>query len=186
MKDRLVVGVVGLPGSGKTTFARTAEELGFQVVIMGDVIRGEAKRRGLEPTSENLGRLMMELRRAEGEAVVAKRCIPQIEKAEGPVVVDGIRSLAEVDEFRKHYPNFKLVAVFSSPETRFHRLYKRGRSDAPQDWNTFVERDLRELSVGVGSAMALADHMLVNEGTLEDFRRETKRLLRELMKNERS
>lgn len=184
VRGKLVVGVVGLPGSGKSTFAGVAGRLGFGVVVMGDVVRLEARRRGLEPTSENLGRLMLELRRLEGDAVVAKRCIPLIEGSGDRVVVDGVRSLAEVDEFRRRYPRFKLVAVYASPETRFRRLFRRGRSDAPTDWAAFQERDMREIGVGVAAAMALADYMLVNEGGIEQFKEEAEKLLRELIRDE--
>ena len=39
---RKVIGVVGMPGSGKTTLAEAAREVGFRVVTMGDFVRAEA------------------------------------------------------------------------------------------------------------------------------------------------
>jgi len=33
-----------------------------------------------------------------------------------------------------------------------------------------LKRDLRELSVGLGNAIAMADYLLVNEGTKEEFK----------------
>jgi dephospho-CoA kinase len=167
---KAVVGVAGMPGAGKATVNEIAKRRGFKVVVMGDVIREETKRRGLEPTPENIGKVMLQLREEEGPAVVAKRCIPKIEKAKGDIVfVDGIRSLYEVEEFKGHFPNFILVAVHSSPETRFQRLFRRKRSDDPRGWETFLKRDLRELNVGLGDAIAMADCMIVNEGTKEEF-----------------
>ncbi|MHC1593685.1 MAG: AAA family ATPase, partial [Methanotrichaceae archaeon] len=52
-----IVGFVGMPGSGKSVAADVARQMGIQVVVMGDVIRDEAARLGLEPCDQNLGRV---------------------------------------------------------------------------------------------------------------------------------
>jgi dephospho-CoA kinase len=181
--DKVVIGIAGMPGAGKAAFTRIAKQRGYAVVVMGDEIRDETQRRGLEPTPENIGKIMLQLREEEGPAVVAKRCIPKIEKTkENVVFVDGIRSLHEVQEFRKHFPNFVLVAVHSSPETRFKRLFRRKRSDDPKGWETFMKRDQRELDVGLGSAIAMADHLIVNEGTMEEFKAKIHEVLEAVLK----
>ena len=168
---KVVVGIASMPGAGKATFNEIASRKGYDVVVMGDEIREETKRRRLEPTPENIGKIMLQLRKEEGQAVVAKRCIPKIERAKGNIVfVDGIRSLHEAEEFKKHLPNFILIAIHSSPKTRFQRLFRRKRSDDPKGWEAFLKRDLRELSVGLGNAIAIADYLIVNEGTKEEFK----------------
>ncbi len=181
MKERIVLGVAGMPGAGKGTVREIVQKMGYPVVVMGDEIREEAKRRNLKPTPENLGMIMLKLREEEGPAAVAKRCIPKMEKTKEKVVVEGIRSLHEVDEFKKHFPNFTLIAIHASPETRFRRLFQRKRSDDPKRWETFRERDLRELSVGVGAAIATADHMIVNEGSKAQLKRKTREVLKEAL-----
>ena len=55
---RLLVCVVGMPGSGKSLVSQVARELGFDVVVMGDAVREEAKRRGIEPTGPKMRELM--------------------------------------------------------------------------------------------------------------------------------
>ena len=179
MDDKLVVCLAGMPGSGKSIIVKVARECGYDVVVMGDVIREEAERRRLEPNPENLGKIMLELRRSEGNVVVAKRCIPKIQKmAKSKVIVDGIRSLSEVDEFKESFPKFGFIAVHSSPETRFKRIYLRRRSDDPETWEIFYERDMRELSVGLGDAIAMADWVIVNEGELEAVKEKVREILR--------
>jgi dephospho-CoA kinase len=181
VSEKLVVGLAGMPGAGKSVVVNVAKAHGYGVVVMGDEVREEAKKRGLEPTPENLGRLMLELRRMEGETVIAKRCIPKIAgMAEGKVIVDGVRSLAEVEEFRRHFPRFVLVAVHASPETRFRRLFHRRRSDDPKSWEVFHERNMRELSVGLGNAIALAEYMIVNEESLSAAKKKAAEVLRRI------
>jgi len=178
MTQKMVIGVAGMPGAGKATVKNTAESMGCSVVVMGDEIRAETRRRGFEPTPENVGKIMLELREEEGPATVARRCIPKIENAKSNIVlVDGVRSLSEVDEFKKRFRDFTLIAVHSSPETRFQRLSKRKRSDDPRGWDVFYQRDLRELSVGQGDVIAVADYMIVNEGSYEEFKRKVREVL---------
>jgi dephospho-CoA kinase len=182
IKDKVVVGVAGMPGSGKGVFRRTVQKMGYPVVIMGDVVREEVKRRNLKPTPENLGKTMLNLRELDGPAAVAKRCIPKLKKATGKIVViDGVRSLAEVEEFKKHFPSFILIAIHASPKTRYQRLFRRKRSDDPTNWETFMERDRRELGVGMGAVIAAADHTIVNEGTLAQLKTEIRRVMKEML-----
>jgi len=174
-----------MPGSGKGVFRKTVQKMGYPVVIMGDVVREEVKRRTLKPTPENLGKTMLNLRELGGPAAVAKHCIPKLEQAASNIVViDGIRSLAEVKEFKKHFPRFILVAIHASPETRYHRLSRRKRSDDPTNWETFMERDQRELGVGMGTVIAAADHTIVNEGTSTQLKTEIRQIVKEMLADE--
>ncbi len=68
-----IIGFVGLPGSGKGESSRLARQQGLTVLVMGDVIRQEAARQGLEATDVNLGRVGSALRAAEGTASPAAR-----------------------------------------------------------------------------------------------------------------
>jgi dephospho-CoA kinase len=185
VEDKVVVGVAGMPGAGKGAFRRVIQRMGYPVVIMGDEVRSEVKRRKLKPTPENLGNVMLQLREAEGPATIAKRCITKLQNTkEKMVVVDGIRSVHEVEEFKKHFPNFALIALHTSPKTRYQRLSRRRRSDDPKSWKTFIQRDLRELSVGLGAVIATADYMIVNEGTLAQLRKKIQQVMKEAVGNE--
>lgn len=187
MCKKIVIGIAGMPGAGKASAEEVFRQKGYPIIVMGDEVREEAKRRNLEPTPENLGRVMLQIRAEEGPAALAKRCIPKIKAANSNVVVvDGIRSLQEVDEYRRTFRNFVLVAVHASAKTRFRRLLARGRSDDPKDWETFTARDKRELSVGLGEVIATADYMLVNEGEKSDIMNELNKILWRHLQNELS
>jgi dephospho-CoA kinase len=182
MNNKVIVGVTGMPGAGKGAFRRVVQRMGYPLVIMGDEVREEVKRRNLEPTPENLGKIMLQLREVEGQAAIAKRCISKVKSAEERVVVvDGIRSLHEMREFKKHFPNFTLVALHTSPKTRYQRLSRRRRSDDPDTWETFMQRDRRELDIGLGAVIATADYMIVNEGTLSQLREKVRQVLKEVL-----
>jgi len=178
ISGKIVVGLAGMPGSGKSMVANVAKQRGYGVVLMGNVVREEAQKRGIERSPETLGKIMLELRRVEGEAAIAKRCVPRIEGTRKPrVLIDGVRSLAEVDEFKKHFVKFTLIAIHTSPETRFNRLFMRQRSDDPRVIETFRERDQRELGVGLGNTVAMADYIIINEGDIETTKTRTRQVL---------
>jgi len=169
MVGQKVIAIVGMPGSGKAIVSRVASSRSIPVLVCGDVVREETKRRGLAPTPENTGKVMLAIRQEEGPAVVAKRLIPKIESTHAPlVVVEGVRSMAEVEALRRNHM-VVVVAVHASPKTRYERLAARGRSDDPKSWEEFADRDARELGVGIGDVIALAQEMLINETSFEDL-----------------
>ena len=77
-------------------------------------------------------------------------------------MVDGIRSLTEIEAFGRA-GRVLLLAIHASRERRFSLLKERGRSDDPITYETFLKRDERELEVGIGRAIALADEVISNE-----------------------
>ncbi len=175
-----VVAISGMPGAGKGVASEAAKQLGFEVLVLGDVIREETQRRGLEPTPTNMGAVMLQVREKEGPAAVARRLLPKIEERQpGPVIVEGIRSLHELDELKSRF-DVVTMAIHASPKTRFQRLLSRGRSDDPKTWDTFRERDNRELNVGLGHVIALADYVIINEGTIAELHSSLKAVLPKL------
>ncbi|MCW3995004.1 MAG: AAA family ATPase [Candidatus Bathyarchaeota archaeon] len=176
--DKLVVGLAGMPGSGKSLVVETAKELGYDIVVMGDVIREETIKRGFELTPQNVGKVMLQLRVEGGNYVVAQKCIPKIEaQPSSKVLIDGLRSLFEADIFKEKFAKFSLIAVHASPETRFNRLTSRRRSDDAAEWQVFHDRDMRELGVGLGNVVAMAQEMVINENSVEQVKAKVKECL---------
>jgi len=183
-----VIGVTGMPGSGKSVVSRVADGLGMKVVRMGDVIRNEAQKRNEPP-----GKVAVKLRQEYGEFVIAERCVETIKNSSTLksshkstdhrsqlFLVEGIRSPWEVQIFKKNFPNFKVIAIHSSPKTRYIRLKKRMRSDDSAEITEAKKRDQRELKFGIGEVIASADHMVVNEGA----KGKLKNTVRGILKNE--
>jgi len=173
---RLIIGLTGMPGAGKSTVANSLKEKGFLVITMGDIVREEARQRNLEMTDDNLGNLMLKLRNDLGPGAIAHLILKNVEKEivngdiSGNIVIDGIRSIAEV-EVLKTIGHVKILAIHAATITRFGHLKERARSDAPIIRDNFIIRDKRELTVGISEAIALADETLSNNNlTIEELK----------------
>jgi dephospho-CoA kinase len=169
---RLIICLTGMPGAGKSSVASFLKQKGFDVVTMGDVVREEAKRQGLEPTDINLGKMMLKLRQDLGPGAVGYVVLQKLTRDGGSsnVVIDGIRSIAEVEVLKK-VGHVRLLAIHASQDTRFKHVKERGRADAPSNTNEFAARDKRELSVGVSEAIAFANEVISNNDlTLEQLK----------------
>ena len=123
-----VIGILGLPGSGKTTALNAVKSLG-KVITMGDVVREEARNRNIEPSGDNLGNIAQELREQYGSDIIAKNCIKMIQESKTEVIfVDGVRSMNEVKVFRQYW-KFPLISIEIDEQLRITLLIERARSD---------------------------------------------------------
>ena len=175
---KLIVSV-GMPGSGKDELIQVARSIGLATIKMGDLVRDETRRRGLPLTNPNLGRVANEERERHGPGVWAQRALPKL--TETRMLVDGCRSDHEVTVFRHHFGDLFVLGIFASPETRYDRMIRRSRGDDGLSLQEFYDRDRRELKWGIGNAFALADGMLINEGSLDQFRRDGRTMLERIL-----
>ena len=178
---RLIV-TVGMPGSGKDELIAVARSMGLAVLKMGDLVRDETRRRGLPVTNANVARVASEERDKHGAGVWAQRAVPKL--TETKMLVDGCRSDSEVTVFRHHFGDLFVLGIYASPETRYNRMASRSRSDDAAGLQESFDRDRRELKWGIGNAFALADGMLINEGTIDAFRRDARAALERILARE--
>lgn len=166
--SKLIVCLTGMPGAGKSTIANGLKSKNFEIINMGDAVREEARNRKLEPTGQNLGKLMLELREKNGPGAIAELISEKISNSESDVVIiDGIRSNEEISVLRK-VGTVKLLSIHASTDTRYGFLSDRGRSDDPKNRENFDERDTRELGVGISAPIALADESISNNNMTID------------------
>ena len=166
----------GMPGSGKEEFLRCCVTRGAHVVRMGDMVREKAVEFGLNLSDKSVGNLADEERKRFGMDIWAKRTIPFV--GGDLVAIDGTRGPDEIRAFKNAFGEaLKVVEIHASPKARFERLKSRARPDSPSNFSEFDLRDKRELEWGLGNAIALADCMVVNEGSLDELKLQVDRLL---------
>ena len=75
----------------------------------------------------------------------------------------------------------QVAYLAASPKTRFDRMKRRAREGDMDNWEGFVFRDRKELSWGLGDVIALADHVIINEGSFEELERQVKDILDKIL-----
>jgi dephospho-CoA kinase len=175
-----VIGISGMPGSGKSIVSDMAAEKGAIIVSMGDIVREEAKKRG-----ESSKETAKNLRAEHGQYIISELTIKKIKQLqdegnEKPIIVEGIRSHHEVEMFKENFDNFIILSIFANPSLRFERLKNRMREDDSEDYSEFQKRDLTELDFGIGHVISLSDKLIINESDLESFRQEITEFLEEI------
>lgn len=174
-----IYGVTGMPLSGKTTVAEFMEEEGFTVLDMGDIVRIEMEKRGIEP--EKTGQFVNSKRDEHGMDAIAQLSIPYLEEVideREKIVITGMRSWDEKERFEKETgEEIEVVAVWASRETRKKRREERKREEDVKG-QSFHERDLREIENGIAKLMALSDHMIKNDQkSMEELGNEVRKIV---------
>lgn len=168
--------VTGMPGAGKDEFVKVARSLGFKDVHMGDTVKAYARNSGVPLVDKEIGAFATKERKQYGMDIWAKRTGENIKNLE-KIIVDGLRNMEELEYFRNHYPEAVVVAIYTNRDERLRRILRRNRVDDVKSETELEQRDNRELGWGIGRTISLADHMIVNDSTLEAFREKARAFL---------
>lgn len=174
-----VAAIVGMAGSGKSEAAARFEQSGFKRIRFGDITDEEVARRGLSLNEENERAVREALRRENGMAAYAILNKPKIDAAlkTTNVVIDGLYSWEEYLFLKESYGNdFFVIAVWSSPDTRYSRLAVREKRGLMRQESS--SRDKAEIeNVNKGGPIAMADFTIINESTMEHLIAETDKII---------
>ena len=148
-KGKILIGLVGLPGSGKTSTSKILQEKGFATIVLSSFIKKELVKKRLSPTRQNLQDTGDKMRQTRGLDILAAKALVKMKKHKNDkVVIDGIRNIAEVKRLKKE--GFHLIGLSANPDVRFKRLLtKAGNKSNIKTWQDFIFYELRE---NVGTA----------------------------------
>ena len=178
-----IIAFTGMPFAGKTEAVKVAKDAEIPMIRMGDMIWNEVNKRGLKLNDNNVGAIANQMREKHGRGVWAIKTINKIKTMGNidSIVIDGIRNVEEIEVFKSELgDNFVVIAVEASEETRQKRALERGRKDDSKDVKKLKERDQRELGWGLGSVIASADIVIINNGSIDDLRKNIKEILKRL------
>lgn len=180
------MGVVGLHGSGKDSFAEyLVASHGFEHEDIGEEIRGELRAEGRNPLDRNEMVAMGNERRIKfGRNYWSKRAIDAAGHSD--LVITSVRNMGELEEIVSHAG--VIVEIFADQETRFERTVERVRKDPTKhgdvaSFEEFKANEEKELTnentskQQLANCIAAAEYHIDNNGTLEHLHREAEGLL---------
>lgn len=178
-----IIAFVGLAGSGKTAAADYVSSKGYPKVNFGTIVLDAMTAAGLEHTQENEKPFRLDLREKNGKDYLVKQIIKQIHDlisaGQYRIVVDGLYSWTEYKIMKSEFPGeLTVVAVVATKKQRHRRLINRpvrplSQFEADQrDWSEI--EDLEK-----GGPIAVADHYIMNDGTIDDLHQKIDYLLTE-------
>jgi len=180
----MILGVSGLNGAGKGEAVRFLAARSFDVLSLSDVLRDQLRSEGVEETRERMIEAGRALRAAEGEGGLAHRLVARM-LPERNYVIDSVRHPAEVEVLRSRGDGFKLLWVTADDAVRLERIRTRGRPGDPGTLEALKALEGRELASDDPAAQQLlavrelADLVVDNAGSLEDFRQKLQEVLQE-------
>lgn len=179
-----ILAFVGLTGSGKSTAVEYFTQKGYPKVYFGGVILDAMTEAGLEHTQENEKPFREEYREKYGKDAVANKIVEQIQHLSNAgqhrIIADGIYTWTEYKVLKKAFPGeLELVAIVAPRRTRYHRLNQR--PVRPLTNTEAYNRDTAEIeNLEKGGPIAIADHYIINSGSIEHFDEQLDALAKEL------
>ena len=179
-----IIAIVGMPGAGKSEASSFFKQKSIPVVRFGEITDEGLSLRGLPKTEANEKAFRENIREELGMAAYAIKAEAKIVatlESSDIVAIDGLRSYEEYEYLKDKFNNLQLLAIYASPQIRHERLNERKeRSLTIGESN---KRDVAEiLNLHMGPPIALADHLIKNEATLEDLHNKLENYLKEVKK----
>lgn len=175
----MLIAIVGMPGAGKTEAASFfRDKLKFAYLRFGEVVEEGLRRESRQINEQNEREYRERLRQRLGMEAVAVKLEPmirEVQKREKRIVLDGLYSWEEYEYLKERYAELILVCIYATPKTRYQRLGLRPHRSLSEKEARL--RDISELrQLNKGTAIALADFLVVNEGKLEELQVSLKRI----------
>lgn len=187
-----VIGLTGTIGSGKDVAREILEKkFNARAIKLSDLLDYSAlKKQGIKITRKIQQDLGDELRKQYGAHILAKIALDFMKKSDNVKIIDGIRNPGEVGYLREQFgDNFILIAIDAPQQVRFERLFKRNRVADPKTWEEFTVADERDQGKDqpnygqqVSKCIEMADIVLQNDSTLEEFKGKVEDLVKDILK----
>lgn len=181
MSKKLIIGLVGQRGSGKSTVAEHLE-IHYKAAVrkFSQPLAGFLKIRKVPITRENLQDLATDLREVFGQGILVGPLKKFIEESKAKIVViDGLRVWEEVKILRS-FKNNLLIYISASTKFRFEKMRISGGKDGKEaaDFKEFSRLDKKETELLISRIGKKADIVIDNTGTKEELYKKIDKLIK--------
>lgn len=169
---KIILGFVGLLGSGKGTAATMLKEkYGAEIHVFSNILKDILRRLGLPVSRENLQGLSTSLRTQFGQDLLAKAMAQEVGGAEADlIVIDGIRRIEDMS-YLNGMPGFHLIHISAPEKIRYERVSKRAEKpgETGMSWEEFQVISKGEPELQIPSVAAKAEIEIDNSLDMEQL-----------------
>lgn len=170
MKKTIIV-IVGPIASGKDFIAEYIHnKISFPIFPISDILRDIAKEREIEQTRENLIAINLDLEKTYGKMFLIQKLLDKVQEN---AILTGLRIPAVQFPYLREEARTVIIGVDANPKLRFERATARGKLGEATTFEEFMANETRENSEPnpqrVFDAVSMADHVIVNEGTINEL-----------------
>ena len=176
-----IVAFVGLAGSGKSSAVDYLTEKGYPKIYFGGILYKAMEEAGIEITWESQQTFREEIREREGKDFIVKRAIKEarrlIDAGQKRIILDGLYTWSEYKILKHEFPGeITVIAIVTPKHLRKQRM--ANRPERPMTSEEVDQRDWAEIeNIEKGGPIAIADHFIHNEGSLEKLHAEIDKVL---------
>jgi len=185
----MIIGISGMPAAGKDTVSEYLEQKeGYNHISLSEILRGIVKAEGMEVNLENLTKAGNLLTREYNNHYLAQKAMQRVRRGRN-TVISSIRQPGEIEYLRSR-KDFYMVFVDADIKIRFERLKLRDREGDSKTLKEFRQIEKKQLDGKDGGMNLLeckkkSDFVLTNDGTMEEFIKKIKDLVKKLNERER-
>ncbi|MBI5148143.1 AAA family ATPase [Candidatus Pacearchaeota archaeon] len=180
MKKKVLIGLIGTIGSGKTTASNyLVKKFKFKRVIMGNLVRAITRKEGLQVNRKNLLLTQKKYRTKYGNDYFIKTAVKKVEGAKRGLI-DGVR--VPMDAIIPKKAGAKIILIDASPKLRFERMKKRGRKGFSKTFTEFKKEEAMEFKLlDLKKTFKYVDYKIINNGNEKEFFKKFNKLIKKLI-----
>lgn len=173
-----IIGITGTIGAGKGTVVDyLVTRYGFKHYSAREVFVEEIKRRNMPVNRDSMLIVANDLRTMHHPGWAIEQLYRRAVTNGGDAVIESVRALGEIEFLRSIPERFSLFAVDADPKLRYERVLVRRSVTDQVTFDEFIEKELREMNSqdptqpNLAGCIALADHVMSNNGNIDDLHR---------------
>ncbi len=183
MANKIILGLVGEMGAGKTTLTNYLKErYGAVSFRFSTMLRDVLQRLHIPEERATLQKLSTLLRQEFGDDLMSKVIAGDAKNSpEQFIITEGIRRPTDMT-YLAELPGFHLVALTAESRTRFERITARGENpdDRTKTWKTFQNEARQEAEQEVSGLIQRAELLIDNNGSIENLYLQADALMQKL------
>lgn len=178
----MILGLTGTFGAGKGAIVDyLTSQKDFAHYSASGYLKEVIKQRGLMVNRDSMIAVANELRAEQGPSHIVETLCARAQKIGGNAIIESLRAVAEVERVKEL--GGLVVGVDAEPRLRYERSLLRGseKDDVSfEKWSSqeaFESNSTDPTRQNIPGAVALADYVIDNNGTLEDLHQEIEAII---------